>query len=241
LAKAKVKRKQQNVINLEEQRHIKRHRKQEVSIIPKNTAQEDYIDKLNNDENRLVFAVGPAGTGKTLLATLKAIKELRDGNIERIIITRPAVSVDEQHGFLPGDLNQKMEPWVAPLMDVFDEYFSPDELTHMIRDKVIEIAPLAYMRGRNFKDSIVLLDEAQLTTPNQLKMAMTRVNETSRMFITGDLNQSDQGKDGLEHFTKLINAYGNARGIAITQFENKHVERSEIVKTILNIYGDSII
>lgn len=239
LSKHKRKNQNQNVINLEEQRHsIRRTRKTQVAIIPRNTAQEDYVNKLNDESNRLVFAVGPAGTGKTLLATLKAIKELQCGNIERVIITRPAVSVDEQHGFLPGDLNQKMEPWTRPIIDVFEEYYTPSEIKEMIIDGVIEISPLAYMRGRTFKNCVVLFDEAQNTKPSQMKMALTRIGDGSRMFITGDYTQSDfKERNGLLDFTQKMSGTKTS-GIATTQFENCHVERDPIVQTVLELYGD---
>lgn len=241
---AKAKRRQnhqhqnQNVVDLNEQRSIKRNRKQEVTLIPRNTAQEGYLEELNNRDNRIVFAVGPAGTGKTLLATLKAVRELINGSTERIIITRPAVSVDEQHGFLPGDLNQKMEPWTRPIFDVFEEYFSPGEIKGMIADGVIEISPLAYMRGRTFKNCIVLFDEAQNTTPSQMKMALTRIGDGSRMFVTGDCAQSDfKEKNGLlDFFQKLSNV--KVPGIATAQFERKHVERDPVVAAVLELYGD---
>ena len=232
---------QHNVVDIDDKRKFTRTRKQAVSIIPRNTAQEDYLAKLEDATNSLVIAVGPAGTGKTMIATLKAIKELLAGNIERIIVTRPAVSVDEEHGFLPGDLNEKMAPWVAPLMDILEEYFSPDEIETMLFDKIIEISPLAYMRGRTFKNCIVLFNDAQNTTPSQMKMALTRIGDDSRMFVTGDLNQSDYGKDGLHHFSKLLSSAGDTDGIAIAEFGQRHVVRSEIVKSILGIYGDDTI
>lgn len=242
---AKPKRKQQqqqqnqhNVVSMEEQRHIKRNRKREVTIIPKNTAQEGYLEQLNATDNRIVFAVGPAGTGKTMLATLKAIQELLNGTIERIIVTRPAVSVDEKHGYLPGDLNQKMEPWTRPIFDIFEEYFSPQEIKGMIVDGVIEIAPLAYMRGRTFKNCIVLFDESQNTTPSQMKMALTRIGDGSRMFVTGDYTQSDfKDLNGLYDFFQKL-SHGTVHGIACTKFERKHVERDPIVAAVLGLYGE---
>lgn len=246
MAKAKRKssgksRNQENVISLEEQRgpKIKRTRKREVHMIPRNTVQEDYIAKLEDDDNKVVFALGPAGTGKTLLATLLAVRELLAGNIERVIITRPATEVDgEKFGFLPGDLNQKMEPWTRPVMDCFEEYFSPPEIAAMIEDGVIEIAPLAFMRGRTFKNSLIILDEAQNCSINQLKMALTRIGEDSRMVLTGDLRQTDVVKDnGLEDILERVSKFG-AKRIAVTKFGREHVERSEIVSEILGLYGE---
>lgn len=235
---AKPKRKPANVVQMNNPQPITRQRKQEVSLIPKNTAQEEYIEHLNKYQNRIVFAVGPAGTGKTLLATLKATKELLAGNIDRIIITRPAVSVDEKHGYLPGDLNQKMEPWTRPIFDIFEEYFPPQMIKGMIQDGVIEIAPLAYMRGRTFKNSIVLFDEAQNTTPSQMKMALTRIGDGTRMFVTGDYTQSDfKETNGLYDFFQKLNE-AKVRGIECTQFGREHVERDPIVSSVLGLYGE---
>ena len=145
-----------------------RARKARVEIIPKNIHQEDYLYAI--EDFAVVFGVGPAGTGKTLLAALKAIEALKNKEVDRIIITRPAVSVDEQHGFLPGTLIEKMAPWTRPIFDVFEEYYAPREIEMMIEEGVIEVAPLAYMRGRNFHNCFILADEIQLTTPNQMKM-----------------------------------------------------------------------
>jgi phosphate starvation-inducible PhoH-like protein len=216
---------------------IKFHRSRKVDIIPKNLAQEEYVSQLFNHEKRIVFAVGPAGTGKTLLAVLRAIKAYKEGEVNRIVITRPAVSVDEQHGFLPGDLNQKMEPWTRPIMDVFEEYWTPREIKNMLEERVIEISPLAYMRGRTFKYSYIVADEMQNATPDQMKMLLTRIGEGSQMSVTGDLQQHDRGfdKNGLKDFLERVNK-SNASGIAICTFDSEHVERDEIVAEVLGIY-----
>ena len=214
------------------------HRKTRVEIIPRNEVQEEYYRYLNDNSKKIVFAVGPAGTGKTLLATLQAIKELKDGNISKIIITRPAVEADEKHGFLPGDLNKKMEPWTRPIFDVFEEYYSPKDIQKMIGEGVIEICPLAYMRGRNFKNAFIILDECQNTTPSQLKMALTRICDDSRMIITGDEKQSDQRRlNGLTDFVQKLSACPKS-SIAKVTFLKKHIERSAIVQDIVDIYGD---
>ena len=135
-----------------------------VEITPRNLRQEDYLAHLENPHKDMVFALGPAGTGKTLIATLWAVKQLKAGLIERIVITRPAVSVDEQHGFLPGDLMSKMAPWTRPVFDVFREYWNAKQIEGMIAEGIIEVAPLAYMRGRTFKNSVVIADEMQNAT-----------------------------------------------------------------------------
>ena len=175
-----------------------------VEMIPRNTAQEIYIEALL--EKRMVFAVGPAGTGKTLLAVLRAIKALREHEVTKIILTRPAVSVDEKHGFLPGDLNAKMEPWTRPIFDVFEEYYGLPETKRMLDEGTIEIAPLGFMRGRTFKNAYVIADEMQNATPDQTKMLLTRIGEGSSMIITGDLRQHDRGfdKNGLKDFLERL-------------------------------------
>lgn len=208
-----------------------------VEMIPRNTAQETYVDALF--DKRMVFAVGPAGTGKTLLAVLRAIKALREGEITKIILTRPAVSVDEKHGFLPGDLNAKMEPWTKPIFDVFEEYYGLPETKRMLEDGIIEIAPLGFMRGRTFKNAYVIADEMQNATPEQTKMLLTRIGEGSSMVITGDLKQHDRGfdKNGLKDFLERI-AKRNSRSMAVCFFTKEHVERDPIVAEVLDIYGE---
>ena len=126
-----------------------------------------------------MFAVGPAGTGKTLISTLAGIRALMQNKIDKFVVTRPAVSVDEQHGFLPGTLQEKMAPWTRPIFDVFEEYYTPDQIEFMINDNKVEIAPLAYMRGRTFKNSYIIADEMQNATDNQMKMLLTRLGENS--------------------------------------------------------------
>ncbi len=226
-----------NVINIDRKLHEKRKR---VQIYPKNLSQENYLLKLNDQQKMIVFAIGPAGTGKTLLAVQWAIEQLKFGEITKIVITRPAVSVDEQHGFLPGDLNQKMEPWTKPIMDVFAENFNAREITNMITEGVIETSPLAYMRGRTFKNSIIIADEMQNATPSQMKMLLTRLGQGSKMVVTGDLQQADRpSNNGLLEFLQLYNDFKGHRYVDICQFDVQDVERHEAVKEILAIYKDS--
>lgn len=226
-----------NVINIDRKLYEKRRR---VTIYPKNLSQENYLLQLNDPQKMIVFAIGPAGTGKTLLAVQWAIEQLKFGEITKIVITRPAVSVDEQHGFLPGDLNQKMEPWTKPIMDVFAENFSAREITNMITEGVIETSPLAYMRGRTFKNCIIIADEMQNATPSQMKMLLTRLGQGSKMVVTGDLQQADRpSNNGLLEFLKLYNNFTNHRYVDICKFDVQDVERHEAVKEILAIYGDS--
>jgi phosphate starvation-inducible PhoH-like protein len=215
-------------------------RKNEVLIIPRNLSQENYLELLKNPKKYIVFAIGPAGTGKTLLGVQMAIKLLKEGAINKIIITRPAVSVDEEHGFLPGTLNQKMEPWTRPIMDVFEDYYHPRDIADMLEDGIIEISPLAYMRGRTFKNAFIVADEMQNATPSQMKMLLTRLGENSRMVVTGDLNQADRPREnGLLEFCELYGQGGDYRMIAMARFDTKDVERHPVVKEILSIYKET--
>lgn len=213
--------------------------KKKVELLPRNLRQEEYIDMLTNEDYSVVFATGPAGTGKTLLCTLYAIKMLQEGQIDKIIITRPAVSVDEQHGFLPGSLLDKMAPWVIPITDVFKEYYSVAALEKMLMDEVVEIAPLAYMRGRTLKRSIILFDESQNATPNQMKMVLTRLGEGSRMFVTGDIQQHDRGfaDNGLKDFMNRL-AISKSNRIKLVRFDREDVERHPVIEEILSLYGE---
>jgi phosphate starvation-inducible protein PhoH and related proteins len=214
-------------------------RKQEVSIIPRNLSQETYLELLKNTKKSIVFAIGPAGTGKTMIAVQMAIKLLKEGVIKKIVVTRPAVSVDEDHGFLPGTLNQKMEPWTRPIFDVFEEYFHPREIQEMLEDGIIEISPLAYMRGRTFKNSFIVADEMQNATPSQMKMLLTRIGDYSRMVVTGDLNQADRPmENGLLEFCNLYGQGGDYRMIAMAKFETKDIERHPVVQEVLKIYKE---
>ena len=217
--------------------YLKRNR--EVNIIPRNLSQENYLELLKNPKKYIVFAIGPAGTGKTMLAVQMAIKLYKEGSINKIIVTRPAVSVDEDHGFLPGTLNEKMAPWTRPIFDVFEEYYHPKEIATMLEDGVIEISPLAYMRGRTFKNAFVIADEMQNTTQSQMKMLLTRLGDNSRMVVTGDLNQADRpNENGLLEFCTLYGQGGDYRMIALARFETKDVERHPVVKEILKLYKE---
>jgi phosphate starvation-inducible PhoH-like protein len=209
-----------------------------VHIIPRNRNQEAYVLTLLDPTKDIVFGIGPAGTGKTLLAVQVAVKYFKEGKIDKIIVTRPAVSVDEDLGFLPGTLEQKMAPWTRPIFDVLREYFNAREIEGMIEEGIIEIAPLAYMRGRTFKNAFILADEMQNATPNQMKMLLTRIGEGSKMAVTGDLNQADRLKDnGLIDFIKQLENK-NATRLDIVQFTQGDIERHEAVKEVLSVYGD---
>lgn len=210
-----------------------------VKIIPRNRSQEEYMLTLADAKKDIVFGIGPAGTGKTLIAVLTAIKLFKEGDIDKIIVTRPAVSVDEDLGFLPGTLEQKMAPWTRPIFDVLREYFTAREIEGMIEEGVIEIAPLAYMRGRTFKRSFIIADEMQNSTANQMKMLLTRLGEGSKMAVTGDLNQADRMKDnGLIDFIDQLRECQSVTRLSYVTFGHKDIERHEAVKEILEVYGD---
>lgn len=211
-----------------------------VVLKARNFRQRRLLAALKDDSQKIVFASGPAGTGKTYVSTTFAVQQLQEKNIKRLVITRPAVSVDEQHGFLPGTIEDKMAPWLGPILDCLGEYYRPDEIKQLIQDKVIEIAPLAYMRGRTFKDAIIILDESQNTTPSQMQMITTRIGEGSRLFVTGDGAQFDRGyeKNGL---ADIIRRIGQAPSnlIAHIKFTEDEVERSEIVAEMVQIYNNN--
>lgn len=215
-------------------------KKQRVVVQARNQNQKVYLSKLQNAEKSIVFAIGPAGTGKTMLAVQHGIKLFQEGVIDKIVITRPAVSVDEDLGFLPGDLNEKMAPWTRPIFDVFGEYYQAKEVARMLEEGNIEISPLAYMRGRTFKNAYIVADEMQNATVNQMKMLLTRLGENSKMVVTGDLAQADRMNDnGLINFCNLLAGKPGLKHIDVIQFDQKDIERHEAVKEVLTIYGDN--
>jgi phosphate starvation-inducible PhoH-like protein len=217
------------------------HYKKSVNLIPKSLKQEEYIDLLTDPDRTIVFATGPAGTGKTMLAVMAAVRAYKAGEVNKIVITRPAVGVDdEKHGFLPGDLNQKMEPWTRPIMDVMMEYYSPKDIARMLDEQTIEISPLAYMRGRTFKQSWIIADEMQNATPNQMKMLLTRLGDGSRMVVTGDTRQADrqENDNGLLDFQRLVDRFQKLKYIAGVEFTGKDIHRHPAVVEVLKLYGE---
>jgi len=213
-------------------------KKQRVSLYARNENQKTYIQKLQDEQKSIVFAIGPAGTGKTMLAVQHGIKLFQEGVVDKIVVTRPAVSVDEDLGFLPGTLNEKMAPWTRPIFDVFAEYYQQKDIARMLEEGVIEISPLAYMRGRTFKNAYIVADEMQNATVNQMKMLLTRLGENSKMVVTGDLAQADRLNDnGLINFCNLLGERTAYRHLDIVQFDQRDIERHEAVKEVLKIYG----
>jgi phosphate starvation-inducible PhoH-like protein len=218
---------------------------------PKGENQKKYVECLNNDNNKIIVVYGPAGTGKTMFACIKAINLLKSGILNKIILTRPVVTVEEELGFLPGNIVKKMDPWTRPIFDIFSEFYSKAELDNMVYNNVIEISPLAFMRGRTFKNAFIIADEMQNSSPNQMMMLTTRIGTNSRMVITGDLKQTDKtSQNGLSDFVQKINIYyenkdnesknktiENKNNIQLIEFMNKDVERSDIVKNVIEIYN----
>jgi phosphate starvation-inducible PhoH-like protein len=215
-------------------------KKQRVQLSPRNANQELYVRKLQDDAKSIILAIGPAGTGKTMLAVQNGIRLFQEGKVDKIIVTRPAVSVDEDLGFLPGTLNEKMAPWTRPIFDVLGEYYQQKDIAKMLEDGTIEISPLAYMRGRTFKNAYIIADECQNTTVNQMKMLLTRLGDGSRMVVTGDLAQADRLNDnGLINFCNLLGGKQGLKHVDIVQFNAKDIERHNAVKEVLALYGDS--
>ena len=214
------------------------HRENKSNLLKaRNESQQNYIDVMEQDVKKIVFGVGPAGTGKTLLAVQHAVKSLGMGKVDKIIITRPIVTADEQLGFLPGNINKKMDPWTRPIFDVFKETWTNNRIQSMMAEGIIEISPLAYMRGRTFKNAIIIADEMQNATPSQLKMLLTRLGDDSKMVLTGDLQQSDRrGQNGLEEFMSLIQNT-EYQFIDICEFSAEDIERHPAVIEVLNVYG----
>lgn len=239
-AKKKSRQKQSQNENFSNVVDIKsRQKKNKVDIKPKGKNQEDYMLKLFDENLDIVFGIGPAGSGKTMLAVLYAIKCFKEKKtVDRIVVTRPVTPADEDLGYLPGTLEEKMGPWTAPVFDIFKEYFTAEEIKGMIEEGIIEIAPLAYMRGRDFSDSFIIADEMQLSTSNQMKMLLTRIGNGSKMVVTGDVEQADRGvENGLKDFSERLSKINSER-ISITNFDTSDVVRHPVVKEVLKIYDN---
>jgi phosphate starvation-inducible PhoH-like protein len=206
-------------------------------IYPKTINQKKYLEAIEN--NALIFGIGPAGTGKTYLAVLSALKKLKDNQIKRIILTRPAVEAGEKLGFLPGDLKEKIDPYLRPLYDAMYEILGVKQSTDFIEKGIIEIAPLAYMRGRTLENAYVILDEAQNTTINQMKLFLTRLGFGSKMIVTGDITQSDLPPQMLSGLVKAADILKDVDDIKILYFDELDVVRHPLVQTIIKRFENA--
>jgi phosphate starvation-inducible protein PhoH and related proteins len=226
---------QENTIRFDQVKPVKQ---KPIEIVPRSRNQERLVLALQSADQHIVVTAGPAGTGKTYLAMLAAVKAFRAGEVDRIVLTRPAVGVeDEKHGFLPGDLNQKMDPWVRPLTDILREYYRQPDIQAMIEEQKIEIAPLAFMRGRTLKNAYIIADEMQNSSAGQVKMLLTRIGEGSKIVITGDVEQTDlkKGSNGLVDLCERLQE-GGVKGIAVCNLDERDVQRHPIIGKILHLY-----
>ena len=219
---------------------------------PRTENQASYVKHLTDISIPIVVGVGPAGSGKTLFACIQAVSALNAGFIQKIILTRPVVPVEEDMGFLPGDLKQKMDPWTRPIFDILLEFYAQKDIDTMLHNGVLEISPLAYMRGRTFKNAFIIADEMQNSSPNQMLMLTTRIGDKSKLVITGDLQQCDRGAaNGLADFIAKVRAYeirdaigrkllGKKKeglGIRIVEMRSEDIQRSPIVTKLIDIYS----
>ena len=203
-------------------------------VKPKTVGQKKYIDQIRN--NTIVFSIGPAGTGKTYLAMAMAITAFRAGQVNRIILTRPAIEAGEKLGFLPGDLQQKVDPYLRPLYDALHDIMGAETFQRNFERNLIEVAPLAYMRGRTLDNSFIVLDEAQNTTPEQMKMFLTRLGNNSKAVITGDVTQIDLPEGKSSGLTEAVTILDNIADIGISYLTSKDVVRHPLVQKIINAY-----
>jgi len=210
---------------------------QKTPIAPKGMAQKKYIDAIRNFD--IVFGVGPAGTGKTYLAMAMAVSYLTSGRVNRIILTRPAVEAGESLGFLPGDLYEKVNPYLRPLYDALHDMMHFEKVSHLIEQGAIEVAPLAFMRGRTLNDSFVILDEAQNTTSEQMKMFLTRLGFSSKAVVTGDITQIDLPVGRISGLVETREILRDIKGIAFIDFTKKDVVRHRLVQDIIEAYEKS--
>ena len=197
--------------------------------------QRSFIDAIERHD--LTLAIGPAGTGKTFLATIQAVRFLQEQRVERIVLTRPAVEAGERLGFLPGDLQQKVDPYLRPLYDALHNLLGPERTAALQEKGVIEVAPLAYMRGRTLADSFVILDEAQNTTPAQMRMTLTRLGENSRMVVTGDITQIDLPPGQPSGLIEAAEVLGGVEGVALCRFSDADVVRHPLVQRLVQAYA----
>ena len=205
-----------------------------LDVIGKSELQNSYLEILK--KKQIIFAIGPAGTGKTFLAVAAAVSQLLENKFDRIILSRPAVEAGEKLGFLPGDLKEKVDPYLRPLYDSLYDLMPSDIALRKIQSSEIEIAPLAFMRGRTLNNSFVILDEAQNATHNQIKMFLTRCGKNSRMVVTGDPSQTDLSKTSDSGLLRSIKILSNIDGVSVINFGQKDIVRDEMVTKIINAY-----
>jgi phosphate starvation-inducible PhoH-like protein len=205
------------------------------AVRPRTAGQLHYLEALNN--NSIVFAIGPAGTGKTYMAMAKAVRELRSHQVERIVLTRPAVEAGEKLGFLPGDLQEKVDPYLRPLYDALFDLLGAEAAARAMERGIIEVAPLAYMRGRTLEDSYIILDEAQNTSAEQMKMFLTRLGNGSRMVITGDITQVDLPRGKASGLVEAKQVLAQVEGIAFVELSELDVVRHPLVGQIISAYA----
>ena len=203
-------------------------------VSPKGKNQQKYLEVISDKE--LVFGIGPAGTGKTYLAVAAAVNELITGKVEKVVVTRPAVEAGEKLGFLPGDLSQKVDPYLRPLYDALFQTLGFKETYKLIENNVIEIAPLAFMRGRTLNKSFIILDEGQNTTPEQMKMFLTRFGYGSKVIVTGDLTQIDLPKDITSGLIHALDILRELEDVGLVRFSSKDVARHSLVQKIVEAY-----
>ena len=205
-------------------------------VKPKTLGQKQYVDRIR--EKMIVFGVGPAGTGKTYLAMAMAIQAFKDGEVGRIILTRPAIEAGEKLGFLPGDLQSKIDPYLRPLYDALYQIMGPDSFIHNSEKGLIEVAPLAYMRGRTLDNAYIILDEAQNTTPAQMKMFLTRIGFGSKVVITGDMTQKDLPAGQTSGLDVALKVLKDIEDIGVIYFDHKDVVRHPLVQKIVQAYDE---
>ena len=209
---------------------------QDKIIKLKNLSQFKYIENIN--KSVVTFGIGPAGTGKTFLAVASAVKLYDDEKVKKIVLTKPAVEAGERLGYLPGDLSQKIDPYLVPLFDSLEYFFGNENLQYLIEKRVIEIVPLAYMRGRTLSNACIILDEAQNATVSQIKMFLTRIGDESKIIITGDESQVDLQNKEFSGLKKVRKSLSNIEEISISLFENKDIVRNKIVSKILEVFPE---